>query len=1274
MRKKVCLAICLSLLVLFALNFIQTVHADESQESRVAIVFNSTQQKDQFIDSLDNNLNVATTTTVDANDSLNNSSNNLITNNANTINAIDINNSTKNTNNDNPTTIDATIDSTNIADNFNGLPVVTLDVTPQEEATIKAIAPNATIDQIGTKHLLLQNSVPLINATIVWNTTATIDSVTKINLTGKGQTACVIDTGILASHPDFAGKLIVQQCFCSAEPGADPRSSNCCPNGQSQDTSAPDSVGHGTHVAGIIAANGAIKGVAPDASIVAVKVFGLDNSNATVAYDDDIIRAISYCTTNAAQYNISVISMSLGGGATTQLCPADALAPSIEAALTANISVVVATGNDGFVNAVASPACVPGVTRVASTNKSDAISSFSDTNDNLSVPILLAPGENINSTYNNGGHAVLSGTSMATPHVSGAILLLRQALAFANNNSNNNNSQTPLTPAQIQTALNSSGQIIFSAPRVLLFSRINVFAALKNIAHLLTPNILSSNTTHPRIGGTMNVQINASPILSIANIAQVIIQQVNASYNATTGLWNATLQNDQNVTLSIVAIDSYNATRNTTINTFFDNIAPQTQLILALQNGTIIANTSSINTNNGTSSINSSNTWYNQSITITANATDNNNTVAITQISLGYQYAFTDWMNLTPNSNSANITVNQTTDDGFISYRSIDSVGNIESSRRLTIHIDKTPPAIIPRLTPPAIVRPNESLPISVIVTDDESGVAQVQALFDQQNITLVNLTRTIGNRYDGTIIAPSAASTYQLVFEATDNAGNNNASTQAAPAPTDVQTNTAVSAPRVQNNSQINNQTTLTWDILGQTGGNVSVNGVIIQNITHETTIALTSAQLQNLTNGSNSSVIFVQINLSNANGSASMLGFNYTIDTTPPALQVPILDQVNGTLQLLVNATDVSGIDTVNLSTNCAGLGQEQNQTDTSYPYLFTIDTLDCTDGLQTIVVSANDTNGLVATQNMTINVTNLQIATVPVQDSIATFEQTPFTQYIRQIVGLNSTSTSLLLQKSATTNETFVVSATNQTEILIIDINATTDNASSIAISVPASDVINASYLRYWINHSSNTTITGPFTPSDVALVGTQYDMTLTTTNFSTFILAQTYPQCTVGNAIPNSADSCLCNNQITSQGYCCSSGPSATSCPAPPSSGGGGGGGSSGGGSHSGSSGGGGGFSGAPFAAPTNNTTTNTTNETKSVNATNATMTNNSSSLNGTVQIPPIVFNLTSNANSSSNTTNHNESAPTSHGLAPTTIIEICVGLICGIVIGIWILKK
>ncbi|MEM4330558.1 MAG: S8 family serine peptidase [Candidatus Pacearchaeota archaeon] len=227
-----------------------------------------------------------------------------------------------------------------------------------------------------------------------------------------------------------------------------------------------DDNGHGTHVAGIVGASGTIKGVAPGAKIVAVKSLNSDGEG----YSSDIIAGIEYCINKSQEFNISVISMSLGSDSLyNSYCNYgdDPMTKSINFAILKNISVVIATGNNENSSFIAYPACIYNATRVGSTTKSDEVSSFSN---RWALEMLMAPGSSINSTYLNNNYVTMDGTSMATPHVSGAIAIIRQYLSMTNRT---------MTPKEIENLLNKTGKSISADGRT--YKRVDLFSALLEI-------------------------------------------------------------------------------------------------------------------------------------------------------------------------------------------------------------------------------------------------------------------------------------------------------------------------------------------------------------------------------------------------------------------------------------------------------------------------------------------------------------------------------------------------------------------------------------------------------------------------------------------------------------------------------------------------------------------------------------------------------------------------------------------------------------------------
>lgn len=462
----------------------------------------------------------------------------------------------------------------------------------------------------------LQDSVPLINATRTWAVQSN-----GINLTGKGETICIIDTGVDYTHPDLGNctpvklilngtnesyisesahpytnyydytwnitkpgysKIAVHFVNISTETYYDyvevidgtgkivatysglkqdlwsPAVSgdtiyvrlktdelvtgygfyidkivngttnttydwgNCSKviGGWDVRNSDPDPIddnGHGTHCAGIVAANGVTKGVAPEAKIIAMKMF---DSTGTQGTTSDMIAAMEWCMNRSSEFNISVISMSLGGGLNNTYCDSsDTLsAAAINAAVAKNISVIVAAGNDGSTTQISYPACVQNAIPVGSSTKADAISSFSNRN---ALVLLFAPGTDINSTKRNGGYVLDSGTSMATPHVAGAFAIINQFLRA---------SSLTKTPQEIESALNATGKTIYDSGSGLNYSRINVYDAVYWIDSaaprvvLVNPSVNITNRTASSLN--VSFKCNASDNLAMKNL--------------TFYLWNAT--------------------------------------------------------------------------------------------------------------------------------------------------------------------------------------------------------------------------------------------------------------------------------------------------------------------------------------------------------------------------------------------------------------------------------------------------------------------------------------------------------------------------------------------------------------------------------------------------------------------------------------------------------------------------------------------------------------------------------------------------------------
>lgn len=234
------------------------------------------------------------------------------------------------------------------------------------------------------------------------------------NANGEGVRVAVLDTGIDYTHPDLGG------CFgegCKVAGGYD---------FVNEDASPMDDHSHGTHVAGIVAADGVFKGIAPAAELFALKVCGHEGW----CLPQDTIRAIEWAMDPNSDGDTSdavdIINLSLGGPGS----PDDPLSKAVDIASEAGILVVAAAGNSGMEFTIGSPGNAASALTVAATDDAGHLAFFSSQgyvleNDTLK-PEVAAPGVDINSTVLNGEYAEFSGTSMAAPMVVGVAAILKQ--------------------------------------------------------------------------------------------------------------------------------------------------------------------------------------------------------------------------------------------------------------------------------------------------------------------------------------------------------------------------------------------------------------------------------------------------------------------------------------------------------------------------------------------------------------------------------------------------------------------------------------------------------------------------------------------------------------------------------------------------------------------------------------------------------------------------------------------------------------------------------
>jgi len=329
--------------------------------------------------------------------------------------------------------------SRDVADQLRALPYVKRVV---RDRTVQALAEGA--------------SITVVNAPKVW---ATLGS------RGSGVTVAIIDTGIDYMHPALGGGIgaafKVKGGWDFVNNDADPFDDN----------------GHGTHVAGIVAGQSdIISGVAPDVSLVAYKVLGAGGSGS----DSNVIAAIERAADPNQDHNTSdhvdIANLSLGGGGN----PDDPASVAIDNATTAGVTFAIAAGNSGGFHTISSPGTARSAITVGATDLTDHMASFSSRGPNMKniniKPDVVAPGVSILSSYPGNRYATLSGTSMATPHVTGAAALLKSLHA-------------DWAPAQIKQALMNNAVAIQDDVMAAGAGRIDVFAATTTTLAIEPPTI-----------------------------------------------------------------------------------------------------------------------------------------------------------------------------------------------------------------------------------------------------------------------------------------------------------------------------------------------------------------------------------------------------------------------------------------------------------------------------------------------------------------------------------------------------------------------------------------------------------------------------------------------------------------------------------------------------------------------------------------------------------------------------------------------------------------
>ncbi|MEM2159895.1 MAG: S8 family peptidase [Candidatus Nitrosotenuis sp.] len=284
-------------------------------------------------------------------------------------------------------------------------------------------------DPLVADSLGLQEDIQLFAVDSSANTQIGADTVQNSGNTGANRKIVVLDTGYNYNHPELSSSYLGGKDFVN------------------NDFDPVDDNGHGSHVAGIITADGIdpkARGVAPSAGIISGKVLDAAGSG----YFSDTVAAIYWAVdgpdgipNTADDFGADAISLSLGSSPPyTYKGFCDNVMPdmtnAIKYALSRGIIVIVAAGNSGG-SGVSLPGCISYSTTIAAVDSTDKIASFSGRGNAVDVS---SPGVSIYSTWLGASYATASGTSMATPVTSGTVALIKSA-------------HPEYTPSQIQNAL-----------------------------------------------------------------------------------------------------------------------------------------------------------------------------------------------------------------------------------------------------------------------------------------------------------------------------------------------------------------------------------------------------------------------------------------------------------------------------------------------------------------------------------------------------------------------------------------------------------------------------------------------------------------------------------------------------------------------------------------------------------------------------------------------------------------------------------------------------
>ena len=323
--------------------------------------------------------------------------------------------------------------------NFEFIPFVAMTVSASTLEAMRNDPAIRTIEEDVADAPTLAESTAIVGAPPVWNA----------GFLGTGQAVAVLDTGVNKNHTFLQGKVVSEACYSRTIVGS---STSVCPGGASSSTEpnsgmncdpAVNGCAHGTHVAGIAAGtSAAFSGVAKGGNLIAIQVFSRFDSTSSctsgapcvLSYASDQILGLERVLELSSTIDIAAVNMSLGGGQYFDHC--DSVQAARKAAIdnlrSVNIPTIVSSGNNGYTNSMGAPACISSAFSVGSTGDGSSGATLDvvvSSSNSASFLNFLAPGRWITSSVaavgSDNAFQAYSGTSMAAPHIAGAIAVLR---------------------------------------------------------------------------------------------------------------------------------------------------------------------------------------------------------------------------------------------------------------------------------------------------------------------------------------------------------------------------------------------------------------------------------------------------------------------------------------------------------------------------------------------------------------------------------------------------------------------------------------------------------------------------------------------------------------------------------------------------------------------------------------------------------------------------------------------------------------------------------